>query len=153
MTVLDPMCGAGTILAESLALCEQRRMRDVKYVGGDIDPNAVFCSGQNLGRAGGIELHRWDSTELPLQDASVDRVICNPPFGKQLEKPENIPELYDAAVAEWDRVLRPGGRAVLLVSEIDALKEAIRPHGWRAVKQARVRVLGQPAVLSVWQKD
>ncbi len=151
--VLDPMCGAGTILAESVAICEQRRMRDVKYLGGDIDANAIFCSGQNLGRVGGVELQKWDSTDLPLDDASIDRLICNPPFGKQLAKPEDIPDLYDAAVSEWDRVLRPGGRAVLLVSEQDALKESIRPHGWRATKAARVRVLGQPATLSVWQKE
>ena len=61
--------------------------------------------------------------------------------------------MYDNIVAEWDRVLKPGGRAVLLVSEQDALKESIRPHGWRATKSARVRVLGQTATLSVWQKD
>ncbi len=153
MTVLDPMCGAGTILAEALALCEQRRIREVRYLGGDIDPNAVFCTGQNLGRRGGIEPERWDSTELPVARRTVDRIICNPPFGKQLEKPENIPELYDNIVAEWDRVLKPGGRAVILVSEMDALKEAVRPHEWRPLKQMRVRVLGQAAVLSVWQKD
>lgn len=153
MTVLDPMCGAGTILAEALELCEQRRIREVRYLGGDIDPNAVFCTGQNLGRRGGIEPERWDSTELPVARRTVDRIICNPPFGKQLEKPENIPELYDNIVAEWDRVLKPGGRAVVLVAEQDALRSAVAPHGWRPVKQMKVRVLGQPAVLSVWQKD
>ena len=152
-TVLDPMCGAGTILAESLSLCEQRRMRDVVYLGGDIDKQAVFCTGQNLGRAGSIEPQLWDSTALPLRDNSVDRIICNPPFGKQLLKPEDIPALYDNAVAEWDRVLRPGGRVVLLVAEPNALKEAIRPHDWRPTKQMKVRVLGQQAFLSVWHKD
>jgi tRNA (guanine6-N2)-methyltransferase len=153
MTVLDPMCGAGTILAEALALCEQRRIREVRYLGGDIDPNAVFCTGQNLGRRGGIEPEKWDSTELPVARRTVDRLICNPPFGKQLEKPEDIPELYDNLATEWDRVLKPGGRAVLLVAEQDALRSAIAPHAWRPVKQMKVRVLGQPAVLSVWQKD
>jgi tRNA (guanine6-N2)-methyltransferase len=153
MTVLDPMCGAGTILAESLALCEQRRIREVRYLGGDIDPHAVFCTGQNLGRRGGIEPEKWDSTELPLARRVVDRLICNPPFGKQLSNPEKIPELYDNLVAEWDRVLKPGGRAVLLVSEQDALRASIAPHAWRAIKQMRCRVLGQAATLSVWQKE
>lgn len=153
MTVLDPMCGAGTILAESMELCEQRRIREVRYLGGDIDPNAVFCTGQNLGRRGGIEPEKWDSTALPVARRTVDRIICNPPFGKQLSKPEDIPELYDNLVTEWDRVLKPGGRAVLLVAEQDALRSAIAPHAWRPIKQMKVRVLGQPAVLSVWQKD
>lgn len=153
MTILDPMCGAGTILAEALELCEQRRIREVRYLGGDIDPNAVFCAGQNLGRRGGIELERWDATALPVPRRVVDRIICNPPFGKQLSSPEKIPELYAALVSEWDRVLKPGGRAVILVSEQDALRTAIQPFGWRATKQMRCRVLGQPAVLSVWQKE
>jgi tRNA (guanine6-N2)-methyltransferase len=152
MIVLDPMCGAGTILAEAVELCEQRRMRDVQYLGGDIDPNAIFCSDQNLGRRGGVKLERWDSTELPLGAESVDRIVCNPPFGKQLSTPEQIVPLYNEAVPEWDRVLRPGGRAVLLASEQDVLREAIANVGWVAQRQLRVRVLGQQATVSVWQK-
>jgi 23S rRNA G2445 N2-methylase RlmL len=152
MVVLDPMCGAGTILAEAVGVCEQRRIRDVQYLGGDIDPNAVFCTEQNLGRPGGVKLDRWDSTELPLDEESVDRIVCNPPFGKQLSSPEKIGPLYHEAVPEWDRVLKPGGRAVLLASEQDVMREAIAGVGWIPQRQLRVRVLGQQATLSVWQK-
>jgi hypothetical protein len=49
--------------------------------------------------------------------------------------------------------LRRGGRAVLLVADFPALKDAIRPHSWKALRQLRVRVLGQRAVLSAWRKD
>ena len=152
MTVLDPMCGAGTILAEAIALCEQRRMRDVKYWGGDIDPNAIFCTQQNLGNRGENKIVRWDAMELPLSGESVDRIICNPPFGKQLSSPELIPDLYMDCAKEWDRVLRPGGRAVLLVAEQDELRTAVKPFNWKATKEIKVRVLGQSAVMSVWQK-
>ena len=152
MTVLDPMCGAGTILAEAVALCEQRRMRDVKYLGGDIDPNAIFCTKQNLGNRGENAIQRWDAMELPLTGESVDRIVCNPPFGKQLSSPELIPDLYMDCAKEWDRVLKPGGRAVLLAAEQDELRTAVKPFAWRATKEIKVRVLGQSAVLSVWQK-
>jgi tRNA (guanine6-N2)-methyltransferase len=152
MTVLDPMCGAGTILAEAIALCEQRRMRDVKYWGGDIDPNAIFCTQQNLGNRGENKIVRWDAMELPLSGESVDRIVCNPPFGKQLSSPELIPDLYMDCAKEWDRVLRPGGRAVLLAAEQDELRTAVKPFNWKATKEIKVRVLGQSAVLSVWQK-
>jgi 23S rRNA G2445 N2-methylase RlmL len=152
MTVLDPMCGAGTILAEAVSLCESRRMRDVKYLGGDIDPNAVFCAGQNLGNRGAPVLTRWDSTELPLDRDSVDRIICNPPFGVQLLIPDDIEPLYEDAVKEWDRVLRPGGRAVVLVSEFDILRVEAEKYGWESTKRMKCRVLGQPAMLSVWTK-
>ena len=152
MTVMDPMCGAGTILAEAVALCEARRMRDVKYLGGDIDANAIYCSGQNLGNRGGVQLTRWDSTELPLDRESVDRIVCNPPFGEQLLTPDLVIPLYQEVAAEWDRVLRPGGRAVLMVSEFDTLREAVEKYGWECTKRMKCRVLGQPAVLSVCKK-
>lgn len=152
MTVMDPMCGAGTILAEAVSLCEARRMRDVKYLGGDIDPNAIFCSGQNLGNRGGVKLERWDTTELPLDRESVDRIVCNPPFGEQLLKPEEIGPLYREAAVEWDRVLKPGGRAVLLVSDFDTLRLALEELNWETTKRMKCRILGQPALLSVWKK-
>ena len=54
--------------------------------------------------------------------------------------------------AEWNRVLRPGGRAVILVAEYDALRIPLKAHGWKATRLLKVRILGQTAVLSVWQK-
>jgi len=152
LVVLDPMCGAGTILAEVIAIANRRRARDVRVLGGDIDPNAVFCTRENLSGVGQAETARWDATVLPIATESVDRIISNPPFGKQLSTPEHVGPLYVSAASEWNRVLKPGGRAVLLVGEQDALREAIRPHGWQPTRQLKVRVLGQAAVISVWQK-
>ncbi len=152
MSVLDPMCGAGTILCEVIALANHRRARDVRPIGGDIDANAVFCTKENLVSVGQAEIARWDATVLPIASNSIDRIISNPPFGKQLLKPQDIGPLYAASANEWNRVLKPGGRAVLLVSEMDDLRAAVRPHGWQPMRQNKVRVLGQSAVLSVWQK-
>jgi 23S rRNA G2445 N2-methylase RlmL len=82
----------------------------------------------------------------------VDRIVSNPPFGKQLASIEQVAPLYAAAAAEWDRVLRPGGRAVFLVMEQLTLRKVLTAHGWQPARQFKVRVLGQPAFLSVWQK-
>jgi 23S rRNA G2445 N2-methylase RlmL len=79
--------------------------------------------------------------------------VSNPPFGKQLGRPEQIGPLYGRMLQEYDRVLRPRGRAVLLVSDAAALSEAARAVGWKRVQQLRVRVLGQAAALTVWRKD
>src|SRR5262249_1741117 len=89
---------------------------------------------------------------LPLPGERVDRIVCNPPFGKQLATPEEIGPLYRAAMRECNRVLRPGGWAAFLVSESEALRDAIRPHHWQPTRQLRVEVLGQPAGISVWKK-
>jgi 23S rRNA G2445 N2-methylase RlmL len=151
-TVLDPMCGAGTILAEQIETARRRRAGEVRVIGGDLDRAAVRAAGVNLRRVGPAWLARWDARRLPLPAASVDRVVSNPPFGKQLGRPEEIGPLYRALVAECDRVLKPGGRAVLLVGEAALLTPPAAAAGWRAHKQLRVRVLGQPAALTVWRK-
>lgn len=151
MTVLDPMCGAGTILAEAVEVANRRRGDPVRVIGGDIDANARFVASQNTEKLG-VKVERWDARDLPLETASVDRLISNPPFGKQLLSLSHIGPLYEAAADEWDRVLRPGGRAVLLVMEQGLLRDVLRGRGWTPSREYRLRLLGQPCVLSVWQK-
>jgi 23S rRNA G2445 N2-methylase RlmL len=150
--VLDPMCGAGTILAEQIELSKIRKAGRVETWGGDRDMNMLRAAASNLHRVGPALLAHWDAARLPLARDSVDRVVCNPPFGKQLSSPEEIGPLYRAAVRECHRVLKPGGRAVFLVSEPDALRDAVKPHHWQPTRQLRVEVLGQPATIGVWQK-
>jgi 23S rRNA G2445 N2-methylase RlmL len=149
--VLDPMCGAGTILAEYLGA--MRRQRGARPAwGGDLDLGAVRAAAANLRHLGPALLARWDARRLPLPDASADRVLSNPPFGKQLASPGEIGPLYRGMVAEYDRVLRPGGRAVLLVGDAAPLRAAAREAGWKGLRQVGLRVLGQAAVLTVWRK-
>jgi 23S rRNA G2445 N2-methylase RlmL len=150
--VLDPMCGAGTILAEHLQAIGRIRADRPPALGGDVDPGAVRSAAINLSKLGEARLLSWDARRLPLPDASVDRIVTNPPFGKQLGTPESVGPLYRAAVREYDRVLRPGGRAVLLAADAAALRTAARAVAWQAQRELRVRVLGQPASIGVWHK-
>jgi 23S rRNA G2445 N2-methylase RlmL len=151
--VLDPMCGAGTILAEQLAVGWHPQAGKVQVWGGDHDAAALRAAAANLRRLGPALLARWDATRLPLPGHSADRIVSNPPFGKQLGSPAEIGPLYRRALVEYDRVLRPGGRAVLLVGDVGALKDAARAVGWQPGRQVRVRILGQPAAVTVWRKE
>ena len=74
--------------------------------------------------------------------------MSNPPFGKQLGEPEEIGPLYRRLVREYDRVLRPGGRAVLLVGDAAKLRSAAQAVGWKALRQLTVRILGQAATIA-----
>lgn len=152
MTVLDPMCGAGTLLAEQIESSRRQGKGIVRTWGGDRDLNALRAAVTNLRRVGPTILAQWDSRALPLATHSVDRILSNPPFGKQLSTPEEIGPLYRECASEWDRVLRPHGVAVLLVAEMEPLLEALRPHRWRPVRRLRVQILGQTATISVWRK-
>src|SRR5262249_35058291 len=106
----------------------------------------------NLRRLGAPGLCQWDARRLPLPPGETDLVISNPPFGKQLASPAEVGPLYRAMAREYDRALRPGGQAVLLVSDAAARAPAAAAVGWRAGRQLRLRVLGQPAQISVWRK-
>jgi len=150
--VLDPMCGAGTILAELHQMNPFPRGGGVQVCGGDRELNAVQAAALNLRRLGHTHLVAWDARRLPLANACVDRLLCNPPFGKQLGTPEQIAGLYRQLAAEWDRVLSPGARAVVLVMQLRALKDAVRPVDWNLERSLRVRILGQLAALTVWRK-
>jgi 23S rRNA G2445 N2-methylase RlmL len=145
--ILDPMCGAGTILAEQLALGKFR------VLGGDQELAALRAASANLRRLGTADLARWDATSLPLPEQAVDRIVSNPPFGKQLGRPEEVGSLYRRMIPEYDRVLRGGGRAVLLAGDPAVLRDAAKKVSWKRLREVRVRVLGQPAAITVWQKS
>jgi len=88
-----------------------------------------------------------------LPSASIDRIVTNPPFGKQLGNPAQLPRLYQAMLREYDRVLVPNGKVVLLVSDLDVLNAAVAGLShWRRVRIVKVRVLGQTALITVWRK-
>ncbi|MBM3993794.1 MAG: RNA methyltransferase [Planctomycetes bacterium] len=155
-TVLDPMCGAGTLLAEAFLYAKGRRASDgsfwqMQFVGGDIDASHVRAAQANLRQFHISDVRDWDARELPLDDASVDRIVSNPPFGKQLSTPEEIVPLYRESIAEMGRVLKPGGRVVLIVADMPALRAAVEHVGWKQVRQANLRMLGQRATIVVYQ--
>jgi tRNA (guanine6-N2)-methyltransferase len=153
--VLDPMCGAGTLLAEALLYARGHRQEGAAMPltaeGGDIDPSHVRAAAANLSRFGEVRPQTWDARQLPIDDRSIDCILCNPPFGKQLGSPEEIGPLYRQVVREMNRVLRPAGRAVLIVSDVSALQESVGAVGWKQERRVNLRVLGQRASICVYR--
>ncbi len=120
--VLDPMCGAGTILIERNRLAGPGIL-----LGGDLHANPVEIARKNLAAAElTCALVQWDARRLPLVRRSVDAVICNLPWGRRIGSHRANRHLYPAFVRELSRVLRPGGRAVLLTQEKRLLTRLVR---------------------------
>jgi tRNA G10 N-methylase Trm11 len=138
-TLLDPLCGAGTILAEARAL-------GWRPVGGDIDPRAVEIARANLNGHAAIE--RWDARRLPLVADSQNAVVSNLPFGKRFGVQGNPRTWALDVLRELDRVAAGGAPLVLLAPE-RLLAGAAKESPLRIEGLHRVQLLGEQSV--VWQ--
>lgn len=155
-TVVDPMCGAGTLLAEALEYARSHFPAGaegaIKVQGGDVDPQAVRYAQANLQKLGEVTLKTWDARRLPLPVQSVDRVVCNPPFGIQLATPEEIGPLYTQLVQQCDKVMKPGATAVFVAADAGPLRDAAKQLKWKQTRQMPMRMLGQGAIIVVFRK-
>ncbi|WP_238335206.1 TRM11 family SAM-dependent methyltransferase [Kribbella amoyensis] len=127
--VLDPFCGAGTVLAAV-------RTRGTRRYGSDHDPRAIDLARRNLGE---VQLRLGSARQLAHADRTVHRVIANLPFGKRVGRHADNLTLYPAALHEVARVLTPDGRAVLLTEDKRLLRDAVARTG--GLKIVRERVL------------
>jgi tRNA (guanine6-N2)-methyltransferase len=144
--VLDPACGAGTILIEAAAL-----IRSGLFCGGDRDAAALETAQTNLRAAGmravlielsvGFDLRRFDitsnpeqpnallyqgdATDLRLADRTIDAVLSNLPWGKQVTAESDLASMYREILIMIERVLAPGGRAVLLTDQSESMLAAL----------------------------
>jgi 23S rRNA G2445 N2-methylase RlmL len=141
---VDPFCGSGTILLERGHVGPAGQI-----IGADLEPQPLGLSRQNLAanwpaRSRPAHLLQWDAGRLPLATASIDKIATNPPFGKQIGSPQAVKHLYPRFFAEMERVLRPGGRAVILSSEFELVKAVMRERpGLEILTGYSVAVLGQ----------
>ncbi|TCC18610.1 TRM11 family SAM-dependent methyltransferase [Kribbella sindirgiensis] len=132
--VLDPFCGTGTILR-----AVRRREPGAFAVGTDHDPKALDLAARNLSGT----LSQAAAEALPFATSSVDRVVANLPFGKQVGSHRGNRTLYPAALDELDRILSGDGRAVLLTEDKRLLRTAIeRQGGLKVVRQRLLKYNG-----------
>lgn len=106
---------------------------ELKVTGIDLSPAMLDIARRraaDLGRR--VDLREGDAHHLPFGDASFDTVVCT--FSLC-----NIPDPHQA-VGEMRRVLRPGGRLVL----VDHVRSTSTPIYWlqKAIEKVSVRIDG-----------
>lgn len=105
--ILDAGCGPGTSL---VALA--RGVGPAGWVTGiDLSPAMIERARRRVARAGiadRVDLRVADAAVLPCADGALDGVLAS--FSLELFDTPEIP----AVLAEWRRVLRPGGRLVVV---------------------------------------
>lgn len=135
--VLDVATGTGLVLRALRA-----RSRHLSLTGIDLSPAMLAVAAKALH---GAELIEGDAAALPLHTDSVDLVTC----ATALHIIPDVP----AALSEWRRVLRPGGRAVTAtfsttdgaVSENASAGGGTRPYPRRHTPFRSIEVLSRTA--------
>lgn len=108
--VIDPCCGVGTIPIEALML-ESR----AQAFGSDLEIEMLRKAAVNAREASRpVDFLASDAARLPFEDASIDRVVCNPPWDRAVHAQGLLIEDAGRLLQEIRRVLRPQGRAALL---------------------------------------
>jgi predicted RNA methylase len=141
-TVLDPVCGSGTLLAEFAAYAPT-----ATCLGFDEDREAVGAARKNLEAVENAEIRQGDARALPLPAESASVLLANPPFGKQYGLSGENPTLYRDMLDEALRVARPSGwRAVVITADVDAMEWALRAlPRLELTQQISIKLRGEPA--------
>ncbi|MBB5084517.1 TRM11 family SAM-dependent methyltransferase [Nonomuraea endophytica] len=131
--VIDPCCGAGTTLIEAAALAPEART-----LGFDRSGEAIAAAAVNGPRLAWV---RADAGRVPLPSGSVDRVLVNPPWQRQVRLAGSGHRLW----TELRRVLADGGRVVALVPEV--------PRGWAVQERVDISLFGRHPILAMMTPD
>jgi len=125
-TVLDPFCGSGTVLQETLLLGYNN------VIGSDISEKAIKDTKNNLEwlaetyklTAKSYQLFNIDVRELSRKIKNIDAVVTEPYLGPPLRGSESkqklkniideLSELYVAAFSEFRKILNSNGRVVIV---------------------------------------
>jgi 23S rRNA G2445 N2-methylase RlmL len=129
--VIDPCCGAGTILLEARLTAPTATL-----IGRDLDPGAIAAAERN-GAGLGIDWALGDASAIDPSIRCVDRIITNPPWGVR-RAAGNL----DAFLSEWRRVINPLGTLVVLLDEGQQSAITNHPH-WLVMARYPVSVAGR----------
>lgn len=138
---LNMGCGSGTLLIERVAAGEVQSI-----VGYDNDSVALDCAGKNIEAAGYSEVikrRQGDITDLPLSAKSVDVITADLPFGQLVGSHDDNITLYPKLLKEAARLLKQGGRMVLISHEVRLLDSLLEdsPY-WKIEQNLRISVGG-----------
>jgi tRNA (guanine6-N2)-methyltransferase len=128
--VLDPFCGAGTLLLEACNL-----MPRATFLGIDHSQDAIAAARANTYANASIQWREGDARSG--WSYRVDRIVTNPPWDVRLGIGDITPY-----VSQWRRVLHPQGRVVAILNQEQAATMS-GDAAWRVLDVYDVAVAGQ----------
>jgi tRNA G10 N-methylase Trm11 len=122
--LLDPFCGSGTIITEALLMGYDN------IIGSDVSSKAIEDTEKNIQwiiqnfqlQIAQPELHNLDAISLSkkIKPNSIDVIVTEPYLGPQRGSIDiqkiiyELETLYSKSLAEFQKVLKPGGRVVMI---------------------------------------
>lgn len=149
--ILDPFCGSGTVIQEAALLGVK------KVIGADISAKAIIDSQVNWQWLA----DRWSldiDPQLEVADArqiaeiikpkTITKIVTEPYLGPQRGRRDfalvarELSHLYSEALLEWQKIIAPGGRVVMIWPVfIDGKgRHYVRPNisGWQKIVYSRL---------------
>jgi len=138
LPVLDPCCGAGTIVREALDT-------GLAGVGADVAADAIRAARSNLPPNAPLVIA--DARALPFRSGFAAAIVSNLPFGRRYHVEQPV-EWLRQAFMEFERVVSRGGAIVVLVPPSAAFEAAVlRPRTDRLKVSQPIKLLGLPTTI------
>ncbi len=135
-TLLDPFCGSGTVLTESMLMGFRN------LIGADNSPRAIQDTEENINWISkkyelsdiNFEFYETGAENIAkfIQPNSVDFIVTEPYLGPQRGKLEikktadKLADLYSKSLKEFKKILKPNGR-IVMIFPVFFNKEFINP--------------------------
>lgn len=145
--ILDPFCGTAGILVEA-------GLVGARVIGIDAQEKLVMGARMNLDAFKlDYVLIEGDACRMPLKEATVNAVVTDPPYGRSAAiLAESLEGLYSCALNEIQRVLKPGGIAIVVSDK--AASEYGEKAGLKVLKIYSQRVhRSLTRTITIFQKD
>lgn len=146
--ILDPCCGAGTLLIE------RQLLKPAVCIGVDIDQKAIDCAKQNIETAKvEIEIKHGDIMGKKFPNGYFTKIISNLPYGIHTgSRKENI-QLYRFLADKAINWLKVGGKAVFITNAKSLLKNSFEFNPkWQLISGTPVQVRGLNLTIFIFKR-
>ncbi|HWQ11433.1 MAG TPA: methyltransferase domain-containing protein [Roseiflexaceae bacterium] len=149
LSIVDNLCGSGTILCEAAAIGN-------KVSGGDIDAESVSISVSNLKNVVARldpQVRVLDAVKTGWPDGSFDCAISNLPWGKQVDL-RSTAALFEGTIKEYSRIVKGRGTVCVLTPRSEPLiKYAKKYMQGCQIKLIPVSFTGQSPTIIVVERS
>ncbi len=133
--LIDPMCGAAVIPVEAA-----RANPELEIHASDWDPGTVETARGTLRNHGlAFDVRTADARAMKEETSGLfDYIVTDPPHGLRQARRTRLGVLYSELLAAFERVLKPGGRIVVIVVKHRVFAAAVERTGLHIVEQRAI---------------